>query len=68
MLGKENIMLVKPVEFASINNVDDADRYLKELFKRPEYRATNAVERSRKEKAEYRPNVIESWNEMLLLE
>ena len=61
-------MLVKPVEFASINNMDDADRYLKELFKRPEYRATNAMELSQKAKAEHRPHVIESWNEMLLKE
>jgi hypothetical protein len=48
--------------------MDEADRYLKELLKSPEYRATDSVERSRKKKIEYRPHVIESWNEMLLIE
>jgi hypothetical protein len=61
-------MLVRPVEFVNISNMDEADRYLKELFKRSEYRATDGMERSRKEKTEYRPHVIESWNEMLLQE
>jgi hypothetical protein len=56
------------VEFTTISNMDDADRYLTELFKRPEYRATDSMECSRKEEAEYRPHVIESWKEMLLVE
>jgi hypothetical protein len=61
-------MPVGPVECLKISNMDDADRYLEELFKRPEYRATDAMERPRKVKAEYRSHVIESWNKMLLIE
>jgi hypothetical protein len=60
-------MLVMPVECLNIRNMDDAACYLKELFKRPEYRATNAMELSRKVKTEHRPQVAESWNEMLLI-